>query len=335
MRPTEDIEIIRSYINSITRSNQTLRYPSNETAEERALQWLIDEDVNFTFVNAGELSNNFNGVDQRYALATLRFGSVPTTMPFGGPGHALTWTNPGIDECDWTGVECLVGVTVVGLDLEEADIRGPIPDDLGLLTELTELQLSINAFTGTIPSSQAALTFLAYLDLSDNQLDGTIPSSLTALTALTSLDLNYNQLGGTIPSSLAAFTDLQYLALGNNQLDGTIPSSLAAFTDLQYLDLGNNQLDGTIPSSFAALTALTYLDLYNNQLDGTIPSFLAAMTALTVLDLSSNQLVGTMPFCNSDQSFVTLVADCMEVNCSCCTDCCPTAFGNIPVYLFC
>lgn len=54
-------------------------------------------------------------------------------------------------------------------------IRGHIPPDLGLLTDLT------------------------YLSLWNNQLSGTIPSSLVALTALTELYLNKNQLVGTMP----------------------------------------------------------------------------------------------------------------------------------------
>jgi hypothetical protein len=174
MRPMEDIEFIRSFINNITLSNQTLRYPSNETAEERALQWLIDEDVIFTNIDGWFY---YRIVEQRYALATLWLNSLPTTMPFGGPAHDATWTNPDIYVCEWTGVKCDDHSSrfVVELDLENDGVRGPIPDDLGLLTELTELRLSYNALTGTIPSSLAAMSFLTVLGLFDNQLNGTVP----------------------------------------------------------------------------------------------------------------------------------------------------------------
>jgi hypothetical protein len=85
-------------------------------------------------------------------------------MPFGGPNYAATWTMPDIFECDWIGSACDLG-TVVGFDLEDADIHGPIPDDLGLLTGLTELVLRRNALTGIIPSSLVALTALTVLDV--------------------------------------------------------------------------------------------------------------------------------------------------------------------------
>jgi Leucine-rich repeat (LRR) protein len=183
----------------------------------------------------------------------------PTTAGFGSAEFATTWTTK-MDECEWPYVACDGKGRVTELLLTSENVRGQIPADLGLLTDLT------------------------YLSLYDNQLTGTIPSSLGALTALT------------------------------------------LFT------LYTNQLVGTIPSSLGALTALTYLDLSINQLNGTIPSSLGALSALEYLILNDNQLVGTMPFCKSDQSIEYLVADCAKVNCTCCTHCCPAAFGNIPLY---
>jgi hypothetical protein len=104
---------------------------------------------------------------------------------------------------------------------------------------------------------------------------------------------------------------------------------------LTGLSLWVNQLTGTIPSSLGNLEALTRLDLDDNKLNGTIPSSLGALTGLNELYLFDNQLVGTMPFCNSDQQFENLVVDCMEVNCTYCTGCCPLAFGSIPVFSYC
>jgi hypothetical protein len=140
-----------------------------------------------------------------------------------------------------------------------------------------------------------------------------------------------NECPGRIPPDLGLLTGLTSLSLSFNQLSGTIPSSLGALTALNDLSLSRNQLTGTIPTSFGALTALNILFLSTNRLNGTIPSSLVALTALEVLYLSGNELVGTMPFCNTDQSFGNLVADCMKVKCTCCTACCPVTFGNIPV----
>jgi hypothetical protein len=141
---------------------------------------------------------------------------------------------------------------------------------------------------------------------------------------------------GKIPADLGLLTDLTILlSLSGNQLSGTIPSSLGALTALNGLWLWDNQLSGTIPSSLGALAALTGLYLNSNQMSFTIPSSLGTLTALTSLRVQNNRLVGTMPFCNSNRSFYNLVADCMKVGCTCCTQCCPAAFGNIPVSSFC
>jgi Leucine-rich repeat (LRR) protein len=225
-------DTILPYINSITLSGRTLTYPSSSSAEERAIQWLVEVDLG-TFVD------DEPSLRQRYVLSTLWFlQSTPTTTGFGTAEHAATWTTDK-DECDWLGVWCDDNGHVNALNLGGDNVRGQIPHDLGLLTGLT------------------------------------------------------------------------YLALWNNQLSGTIPSSLGALTALTGLHLEVNRLSGTIPSSLGALTALEELFLYRNL------------------------LVGSKSFCNSDQSLDDLVADCARVDCTCCTECCPAAFGNIPRYTFC
>jgi hypothetical protein len=299
-------DTILPYINGITLSGRTLKYPSSSSsAEERAVRWLIEDDL-------GTAVDDELSLRQRYVLGILWFSqpTSPTTYGFGSAKFATTWTT-NMDECEWFEVGCNGNGRLTNLNLWYDNVRGQIPDDLGLLTDLTTLQLG------------------------GNQLSGTIPSSLGALTALTSLSLYNNQLVGTITSSLVALTALDDLSLGNNQLSGTIPLSLVALTALDDLSLGNNQLSGTIPLSIGALTALTWLSLGDNQLSGTIPSSIGALRALSSLWLNDNQLVGTMPFCNSDQSIEYLVADCAKVNCTCCTHCCPTAFSNIPVFEYC
>jgi hypothetical protein len=100
-------------------------------------------------------------------------------------------------------------------------------------------------------------------------------------------------------------------------------------TDLM---LRNSYVRGQIPHDLGLLTDLTSLSLGGNKLTGTITSSLGALTALTSLFLDYNGLVGTMPFCNSDQAFRSLVADCARVNCTCCTDCCPGAPGRMSTY---
>jgi Leucine-rich repeat (LRR) protein len=350
--PPARVESVLSYINTITLSNQTLSYPPGTpgTAEERAVQWLIEDDLTTA-------TDDLKTLRQRYALSILWF--IPTPAGFGSY-HADTWTtNP--DECAWLGVLCDDDHRVTSLSMSGNDVWGRIPDDLGLLTANSNLDLPGNKITGTIPSSLAAMTDLGNLNLNGNRLTGTIPSSLGVLTALIILYLQNNQLTGTIPSSMGTLTALTYLDLSGNELNGTIPTSLGLLTAMPSLQLQNNRLNGTIPSSLAAMTALTILWLENNTLTGTIPSSLAAMTALTNLQLRNNQLTGTipssfrtlksltnfllfnnqlngtLPLCDLNRTFEKLVADCAKVSCPCCTHCCPTASEDrtIPIYGFC
>jgi hypothetical protein len=328
---------IRTYINDITLSGQILMYPPSSyssAAEEFALKWLIEDDL-ITAVD------DERSLRQRFVLATLTGGGTMMANDEDNNNAAATtttWTTDA-DECTWSGVECDASgrVTVLGGmgQRRRGNVPGrPIPNDLGLLTHLTDLNLQNNKWIGTIPPSLGHLTALNKLSLYDNLLSGTIPSSLGALTSLAQMLLYGNQLSGTIPPALFdALYDLTELSLDGNQLNGTIPSSLGALTALTGLSMGSNRLTGTIPSSLAALTDLNVLQLQTNMLNGTIPMSLGALTNLVVLWLyGNNELAGTVPFCNDPIDRKNLVADCANVNCTCCTGCCPAAFGDILVH---
>jgi hypothetical protein len=200
--PTARAVSILYYINNITLSSRTLVYPSSSSAEERAVRWLIDDDRDTTM-------DDEQALRQRYVLATLWF--LQETTGFGtGNEYARTWTTR-LDECEWFEVRCNDRGLVTALLLGEENVKGHIPNDLGLLTGLTSLSLWGNGLSGAIPPSLGALTALTRLDLEDNILSGTIPSSLGALTALELLYLSDNFLSGTVPfcdSGIQAFTDL-------------------------------------------------------------------------------------------------------------------------------
>jgi hypothetical protein len=261
--PPTRAQLILNYINEITLTGRTLRYPDDATPEGRAIQWLIDEALDVS-------PSDRLALRRGYALTALWFQTTTT------PTHKSTWTcsdnstdpyvlsdnftdivallnnncsqNGGpwattFDECAWEGVSCDRADRVTGLRLGY-EIRGRIPDDLGLLTSLLDLDLSFCQLSGTIPSSLGALTSLAQLTMGNNALTGPIPSSLGSLTELWFLSLANNTLTGPIPSSLGALTSLGWLALNDNLLTGTVPSSLGALMNLTSLQLGNNLLTG-------------------------------------------------------------------------------------------
>ena len=174
------------------------------------------------------------------------------------------------------------GLNLMGLRLTA------VPDSLGQLTALTELDLSANQLT-TVPDSIGRLTALTKLSLSANRLTA-VPDWIGQLTALTTLDFESNQLTA-VPDSIGQLTALTELLLDGNQLTA-IPDSIGQLTALTELYLHGNQLT-TVPDSIGQLTALTALFLSANRLTA-VPDWIGQLTALTRLFLDDNQLT-TVP----------------------------------------
>jgi internalin A len=159
-----------------------------------------------------------------------------------------------------------------------------VPEWLGNLTALTELDLSDNRLT-SVPKWLGNLTALTILDLRANRLTS-VPKWLGNLTALTELYLYRNRLA-SVPESLGNLTALTRLSLGGNRL-ASVPESLGNLTALTGLYLNENRL-ASVPESLGNLTALTTLFLSHNQL-ASVPESLGNLTTLTGLYLHANRL---------------------------------------------
>ena len=89
---------------------------------------------------------------------------------------------------------------------------------------VTRLVLNFNQLTGPIPAELGGLTNLQWLHLHDNQL-GTIPVELGDLTNLQQLWLHRNELTGEIPVELGDLTNLQQPESQRQSIDRGDPSS--------------------------------------------------------------------------------------------------------------
>ncbi|KAF8365046.1 hypothetical protein HHK36_032950 [Tetracentron sinense] len=143
---------------------------------------------------------------------------------------------------------------------------GELPDSIGNLKFLTELDLSSCNFYGPIPSSLANLTQLVLLDLSSNRFDNWMPL-LPPSKRITTETLSTAQISSTYHDQL--LPNLRYLYLLNNSLSATVHSSLFVLPSLKRLLLNQNQLTGILNEfENASSSLLKTVDLSNNKLEG-------------------------------------------------------------------
>ena len=208
----------------------------------------------------------------------------------------IDFRDPGT-ECGWYGVTCsIVYDQVLLLQLDNNNLSGTIPPEIGNLSMLVYLYLSDNQLTGSIPPELENAPHLQQIWLQGNQLSGSIPAELGNLSSLIKLVLARNQLTESIPPQLGNLSSLLYLHLGENQLSGSIPPELGDLTSLSTgLSLNGNQLTGSIPPELGKLTNLRLLHLDSNQLSGGIPPQLGNLASLWQLWLHDNQLSGAIP----------------------------------------
>jgi len=265
---------------------------------------------------------------QRFALATLYYATK------GDSWYTQTnWTTYGTHECyDWynqalllppRGFEpCDDEEEYKALALHENNLKGTLPPELGLLSNLEVLFVTDNVLVGTLPPQVWSLPLrvlilksnyltgtlepwalkkiqntMIWLDIHDNSFEATLPSELGLLSKCSHLGLNDNFFTGTIPPTIGMMSNLSQLALSANQLTGSIPAeAFLRWGKLTHLELRDNSLlSGTVPTEIGLATSLEYLYLYGCQLTGGIPSEVGLLANLKDLVISDNYLSQTIP----------------------------------------
>ncbi|KAL6570984.1 Protein NSP-INTERACTING KINASE 2 [Orobanche gracilis] len=164
---------------------------------EEAVFWFV---AFFSFLSTATSLLTLNGINyEAYGDANFMQALVDIQKSFNDPHGVLNWDENAVDPCGWTMVGCSHDNFVVTLVLQENNITGEIPNELGKLPKLQALDLSDNLLTGEIPSSLSNLKTLNYLRLNNNSLTGRIPMALGNLTQLTFMDLSFNNLSGPVP----------------------------------------------------------------------------------------------------------------------------------------
>lgn len=119
---------------------------------------------------------------------------------------------------------------IVELDLSLNQLTGSISSLISILSgKLERLNLDWNSFTGNFPSDIGNLT---QINLRRNFLNGSLPLTITSTPNLTSLDLSGNEFGGK--NSVLG-------EISSNNLEGSIDFTLFKnLNKLQFLKLSND-----------------------------------------------------------------------------------------------
>ncbi|XP_034672601.1 probable leucine-rich repeat receptor-like protein kinase At1g35710 [Vitis riparia] len=194
--------------------------------------------------------------------------------------------------------------------LFDNQLSGPIPQEMGNLRSLVDLEISQNQLNGSIPTSPeiGKLHKLVELEIDTNQLSGFLPEGICQGESLENFTVFDNFLSCPIPESLKNCPSLARARLQGNQLTGNIseafgsvqtwniPPELGSLADLGYLDLSGNRLNGQYQSTWMGkLSHLSLLDLSHNLITGEIPPQIQGLQSLEKLNLSHNNLSGIIP----------------------------------------
>ncbi|MEM9774906.1 MAG: hypothetical protein AAF902_10015 [Chloroflexota bacterium] len=137
--------------------------------------------------------------------------------------NGSSWTNSNgwLDTktpCQWYGVQCSIFGRIRFIFLNDNNLVGSIPPELGNLIDPQRISLTDNKLTGEIPHELGSLTSLEWLLVSNNRLSGSIPKELGKLTSLESLTLSSNNLSGPIPQEFINLSSLQVFLFENTSL---------------------------------------------------------------------------------------------------------------------
>lgn len=203
--------------------------------------------------------------------------------------------------CGLTGVTCNGDGRVTNLSLTNIRMDGVLSDGIGILTELTGLNLSVNGLDGLTPAL-GNLTKLQVFAIANNRMSGTLPNELGNCTALEEIYLGLNQLSGPIPETFGQLTSLRVLLGNSGATTNTVfnkftslPESIGNCTALEELVMWRCNFEQPLPESIGNCSNLKILQIHEAYLPGEIPQSISNLRKLSMLNLSNNRLVGSLP----------------------------------------
>ena len=241
-----------TYLNSLDLNNNdysdstSLSAVVNTLKELNYLNWLSLSTCQISYLpnNFDQLSKlktlymAFNPISSAQGIAVL--GSLPSLAD-------LYMYNDGLTDLpvSFSNLSTLRTLYLVNNNLQ------PPPQVIETIPNLDNLYLGSNGIT-SLPSwfGGKHMSNLKQLDISLNQIALPLPDSMQYLTSLTYLNLSYNKLTGPLPSFFSGYTKLNNINVSNNMLTQPLPD-FSSLPSLSYVYMQHNNLSGTVPASLS------------------------------------------------------------------------------------
>ncbi|KAJ7949546.1 putative Receptor protein kinase [Quillaja saponaria] len=221
-----------------------------------------------------------------------------------------SWVTPATNNpsttqrpCGWRGITCDTADNVIEINLAYTGLKGTFKNlDFSSFPNPLRLDLKYNQLKGSIPENIGMLSKLRYLDLSTNSLNGTLPLSLANFTQVLELDVSRNNVTGELDPRLfpdgtgqskTGLISIKNFLSQNTKIGGRIPNEIGNMRSLVLLAIDFNSFHGPIPPAIVNCSQLSVLRISQNQLS--VPQGIGNLSTLTTLHLAENKFTGQLP----------------------------------------
>ncbi|XP_022136881.1 LRR receptor-like serine/threonine-protein kinase HSL2 [Momordica charantia] len=224
-------------------------------------------------------------------------GELPESI-----GNLTTLFSLDVSQNNLTGKlsEKIAALPLQVLYLNDNFLEGEVPESVASNPNLYRLKLFNNSLSGKLPGNLGLNSNLVEIDVSSNNFDGEVPKFLCHRKQLQRLVLFDNSFSGNFSESYGDCDSLNYVRIENNQLSGEVPNSFWNLSRLDRVQLSNNLFQGSVPPAISGARALTVLLISGNNFSGQLPVEICKLRELVRFDVSRNRFSGNIPSCITD-----------------------------------
>ena len=182
----------------------------------------------------------------------------------------------------------------------DSALRGTLPTELGYLTLLEVFVVQNNDLSGIVPSEVGNWKKLKEIDLSQNGFRGDLPTQIGSLSDLKVFDVSNNKFSGSLPSELGQLKKCEKVFFEGNDLDSFLPIEIGDLKEVKTLKGGSNKFT-SLPTELGKLKSAEFISFQNCSISGSIPTELGNLGKLRKLygmmcSRSFLLIGGTQPF---------------------------------------